>query len=104
MTNQRLRNLTTGRLHTQVSDIYEDVEFLTGEKGVMTHNLPNAFKAMQPFLRGRIKDPRFWDGAWDITHVGETDIAPMTKDEKASFWLEFGKLPHPFEALAKETK
>ena len=28
---QRLRNLTTGRLHTQMTDIYMDLDYLTGQ-------------------------------------------------------------------------
>ena len=27
---QRLRNLTTGRLHTEMGHIYEDLELITG--------------------------------------------------------------------------
>lgn len=45
---QRVRNLTTGRLHTKMDDIYEDIEFLTGEKGIMTHMLLRAREAMMP--------------------------------------------------------
>lgn len=51
---QRLRNLTTGILHTEVGHIYEDIEFLTGEKGIMTHMLPRACEAMMPILEGRV--------------------------------------------------
>lgn len=100
MTNQRLRNLTTGKLHTKMEDIYEDVEYITGEKGVMTHMLPNAFRAMQDWLREKVTDARFWDDAYDVTHTGETDLQPMTDDERDAFWKRYGALPHPFAALA----
>jgi len=99
MDNQRLRNLTTGRLHTKMEDIYKDVEFLTGAEGVFTHQLPNAFRAMRPWLRERVTDERFWDGLHDATHEGETAIEPMTDEEQAEFWKRYGELPHPFAAL-----
>lgn len=92
MNAQRLRNLTTGRLHTKMEDIYEDVEFLTGEKGVMTHQLPNAFNAMQPFLREKVTEPRFWDGEHDTTHHGEVSIEPMTEEEKKAFFERYSNL------------
>ena len=93
---QRLRNLTTGRLHTEMQDIYEDIEFITGERGVMTHNLPNAAKAIEPWLREKVTDPHFWDGKFDITHIGEIDLKPMNAEEKAAFWTRYSELPSPF--------
>ena len=36
MNIQRLRNLTTGRLHTEMGHIYEDLGIITGETGLMT--------------------------------------------------------------------
>ncbi len=35
---QRLRNLTTGILHTEIGHIYEDIESITGAKGVMANS------------------------------------------------------------------
>ena len=99
MDTQRRRNLTTGRLHTKMEDIYKDVEFLTGAEGVFTHQLPNAFRAMQPWLRERVTNARFWDEKYDTTHTGETAIEPMTEYEQAEFWKRYGELPHPFAAL-----
>jgi hypothetical protein len=101
MNAQRLRNLTTGLLHTNMTDIYEDVEFITGENGVMTHMLPNAFTALQPWLKEKVTDQRFWDGLHDPTHGGELELAPMDEAEKKTFWQRFGELPHPFAAMAK---
>lgn len=85
MTNQRIRNLTTGRLHTQMDDIYKDMEFITGEGGLFTHMLPAANKAMEPWLKAKLPDARFWDGKYDTTHTGETDLAPMNDAEKAAW-------------------
>ena len=52
---QRLRNLTTGRLHTKMEHIYADIEHLTGAEGVMTHQLPNACRALEPYLREKVQ-------------------------------------------------
>ncbi len=87
---QRLRNLTTGRLHTKMADIYQDIEYLTGEPGVMTHMLPDATKALLPYLRTKAPDARLWDGEYDPTHDGEIDIPPMNGEEQAEFWARFG--------------
>jgi len=96
MTNQRIRNLTTGKLHSKVEHIYEDVEYITGEKGVMTHMLPNAVKAMTPWLQSHIKDARFWNGEYDQSHDGETELQPMNDSERAEFWKAFSALPRLF--------
>ncbi len=36
MQNQRLRNLTTGRLHTEIGHLYEDLGLITGETELPT--------------------------------------------------------------------
>jgi hypothetical protein len=100
MNAQRLRNLTTGKLHTKMEDIYADVEFITREKGVMTHMLPNAHRALQQWLKEKVSDQRYWDGAYDVTHAGEFDLQPMTDTEKQDFWNRYGQLPSPFEKLS----
>ena len=92
---QRLRNLTTGRLHTKMSDIYGDIEYLTGESGVMTHMLPNCCRALEPYLRERVPDQRFWEDVYDTTHVGSIDVPPMDAESKNEFWVRYGKLPSP---------
>ena len=61
---QRLRNLTTGRLHTETNHIYDDLGALTGEKGLMTRMIPRALKAVRPWLREKVLDARFWDGEY----------------------------------------
>lgn len=45
---QRLRSLTTFILHTEMVHIYEDLERITGERGLMTHMLPRMARAVQP--------------------------------------------------------
>lgn len=93
---QRLRNLTTDKLHTQISDICEDIEFLVGEKGIMTHMLPNACKALKRvYLLSQIKDERFWDGQYDTNHRGDYPINPMPPEIKQSFWGYYSQLHSP---------
>lgn len=93
---QRLRNLTTRKLHTEMQHVYQDIECLTGTDGIMTHQIPNAMRALDPWLRERVTDERFWDGEYDPDHQGEIEIAPMTSDETAAFFQRYGELPHPF--------
>lgn len=83
---QRLRNLTTGRLHTCIADIFEDIRYLTGVE-VYTHQLPRFAKATIPYLRKLLNDPRFWDERYDPTHTGEIDVAPMNDYDKYNMWL-----------------
>lgn len=88
---QRLRNLTTGQLHTKIDDVYTDIEYLVGEKGVMTHMLPAANRALAPYLRTVVPDERFWDGEHDPSHVGEVDVPPMDTEEQEQFWMRFAQ-------------
>lgn len=99
---QRIRNLTTHRLHTKMEDIYRDIEFIVGEEGIMTHMLPNAVGAMTPYLKEQITDPRFWDDQFDPTHVGEVELLPMTLRDQQEFWKRYGELPSPFANFGKD--
>ncbi len=92
---QRLRNLTTGRLHTRMADIYEDIEYLTGEQGVMTHMLPNANRALEPYLREKVPDAKFWENVYDTNHTGEIEVPPMNEAERMAFWERYGTSPSP---------
>ncbi len=93
---QRLRNLTTGRLHTEIGHVYQDIEFFTGEKGVMTHMLPRAFRSLDPYLREVFADnQRLFDGAYDVTHEGEIDVQSMGDEARAAFWERYRAEPDP---------
>jgi hypothetical protein len=81
MNIQRLRNLTTGRLHTEMSHIYEDLGWITGEQGLMTHMLPRVMDAVEPWLKESVTDPRFWDG--------EYELPEPTKDERSVMFQRF---------------
>ena len=92
---QRIRNLTTGRLHTEIEHVYQDIEFIVGETGLMTHMLPNACRAIEHYLKAKISDPKFWNGEYDKTHNGEFEILPMNENEKSEFWNRYSKLSSP---------
>ena len=103
---QRLRNLTTRRLHTKVDHIYQDIERLTGMNGVMTHQIPRIMRAMDPWLRRVVTDPRFWDGEYDTTHVGKIDVPVMNEAEQKECVRLFLEQPNPLvgkEVIVVET-
>jgi hypothetical protein len=81
MDNQRLRNLTTGYLHTDIDYVYQDLELIIGFAG-MTHMLPRMHKAIQPWLREHVKEQRFWDFQYDPNHTGETELPTPTEDDR----------------------
>ena len=92
---QRLRNLTTSKLHTEMSHIYEDLGIITGEKGLMTHMLPRACRSIGPWLRDNVPDLRFWDGEYDITHTGEFDLPETTDEDRKVFFERYSAMPNP---------
>jgi len=93
--NQRLRTLTTDFLHTKIECVYEDLELITGESGLMTHMLPRAMRAVGPWLREHVKDARFWDGKFDPTHTGETELPEPTQAERDAMFEHFKAQPNP---------
>ena len=96
MNIQRLRNLTTGKLHTDMQHIYEDLEMITGQPGIMTHMIPRVMKAVRPWLREQVAEESFWEDVYDPTHVGEYDLPAMTEEESAAAMERFSKMPLPF--------
>ncbi len=94
---QRLRNLTTGRLHTEMGHIYQDLEEITGEKGLMTHMLPRVQRAVEPWLREQVTDSRFWDGEYDTTHTGEIDLPTPTAEDRKLMFERYAAQPNPLE-------
>lgn len=101
---QRIRNLTTGIVHTSMVDIFEDIEYLVGTKGVIDSSLWATQRALEPFLRGRIADPRFWNDAADYEHLGELDLAPMNHEEKDAFWKRYGAYKDAEQRIASSER
>lgn len=94
---QRLRNLTTGRLHTEIGHVYEDLETITGERGLMTHMLPRAARAVEPWLREHVTDARFWDGEYDTTHTGEIALPEPTEEDRKAMFDRYMEQLNPLE-------
>ncbi len=92
---QRLRNLTTGLLHTKIDHVYEDLEIIMGDKGLMTHMLPRAMRAVTPWLLEHVADTRFWDGDYDISHTGEIDLPVPTQQDRALMLERYAAQPTP---------
>lgn len=97
MNIQRLRNLTTGKLHTEIGHIYEDLGEITGEDGLMTHMLPRVLYAVRPWLTEHVADRRFWDGKYDTSHKGEYELPTPTKEDRAAMFERFKAMPNPLE-------
>ena len=95
MNIQRLRNLTTGRLHTDMGHIYEDLSIITGETGLMTHMLPRAMHAVEPWLREKITDARFWNGEFDQKHIGDIELPTPTEDDRKAMFDRYAAQPNP---------
>jgi hypothetical protein len=92
---QRLRNLTTGRLHTEMDHIYQDLEFIIGEKGLMTHMLPRVMDAIEPWLIQQVTEPRFWDGEYDTSHTGFYPLRAMTQEESKNALERYAAMTNP---------
>ncbi|MES0444933.1 MAG: hypothetical protein ABUJ92_00170 [Desulfobacterales bacterium] len=96
METQRLRNLTTGRLHTEMDCIYQDLEYITGMDGLMTHMLPNVMRAVEPWLREKVAEPEYWDGEYCPSKAGSYPIEPMSEVEQKAMLTRYSTFSHPF--------
>jgi len=94
---QRLRNLTTGKLHTKMEHIYEDLEIITGEPGIMTHMIPRIYTAVKPWLKQHVTDGRFWNDRHDPEHCGDYPLPTATAFERERMFEIFKSLPNPLE-------
>jgi hypothetical protein len=82
---QRLRTLTTGRLHTEhLWHCEDDIKAITGVS-IPTHQIPDALDALVPYLQRHLADSRFWNQAYDPLHVGEMDVPEMDEQEEGLF-------------------
>lgn len=88
-TKGKLRNVTSGILHTEVGDVYKFYEEYIGEKGIMTHHIPSAFKALQPILKTKLSEEWF-NEEWIKEGLNEpVEVADLTAEEKAEYWKQF---------------
>lgn len=99
---QRLRNLTTGRLHTEIGHVYEDLGIIIGENVLMAHMLPRAARAVEPWLREHVTEPRFWDGEYDPYHTGEIALPNPTDADRKAMFERYAAQPNPIEGAELE--
>ena len=89
--NQRLRNLTTGKIHTNFDDVVEDLQKIFGDKYKTTSMTAGALNnAIRPWLMAQGLDDRFWDGRYDVTHTGTTQLHTPTPDEREEIGQRYG--------------
>jgi len=92
---QRLRNLTTERLHTEMGHVYEDLEWISGHPGLMTHMLPRMLEAVTPWLKEHVTDPRFWEDRYDSTHTGTYELPDPTAKDRDRMKQRYFAQPDP---------
>ena len=88
MNIQRIRNLTTGILHTSREHVQEDLEFLLSFELPETL-IPEIASAIMPWLKENLADSKFFEARHDPDHVGEVNLEPLTKPERESFWKRY---------------
>jgi hypothetical protein len=94
---QRLRTLTTGKLHTEIDDVKEDLgRIFDRPDSVTTHMIPNLLDAALPWLQSIGLPERFFDGTADASHVGDITIPEPTDADRAAMWQRYRALPSPF--------
>jgi len=77
--------------------IYEDLGIITGETGLMTHMLPRAMRACEPWLREHVTEPRLWDGKYDTTHTGELELPTSSEADRKAMFERYAAQPNPLE-------
>ena len=85
MKYQRIRNLTTGLMHTNIRDIKEDIAYLVGAKYTSSATISKSNKALYPFLEARLSDRRFFNKTHDEEHTGDIEILPLDEVEMKLF-------------------
>lgn len=61
----------------------------------MTHMLPRAMRAVEPWLRQHVAEPRFWDGKYDPTHTGDVGLPEPSKEDRAAMFERYRAQPNP---------
>ncbi len=85
-----LRNITTGILHTKIEDVYVFLEKYIEADGIMTHQIPSACRALEPFLKTKLSADWF-DKVWEKENLDvEVEVPNMTENELKDFWTSYG--------------
>ncbi len=90
-TKGKLRNITTGILHTDIGGVYTFLEEYLGEKGIMTHQLPSACRALEPILKTKLSEEWFTDEWIKEGLDEEIEVEDMTDFERGEFWADYKK-------------
>jgi len=83
--NQRLRNFTTGIIHTHRLHLAEDASALLGIE-IQESDLDNFIPGIKLFLHTRITQQRFWNCKRDLSHGGFTQFDVMSAEEKQQWF------------------
>ena len=81
-----------------MAHVYEDLGFIIGDSGIMTHMIPRFMKAIDPWLREQVTDERFWNGEHDATHTGEYPLRAMTPEENKAALERYSAMPNPLRS------
>jgi hypothetical protein len=82
LSNQRLRSLTTGLIHTDMNDIMDDLRKILGSR-VTVPTIGAAMGSVRPWLQAQGLDKRFWVERRDTAHTGKTQLPVPTAAERA---------------------
>ena len=76
-------------MHTNIGDVYLFLEAYLGQEGIMTHQIPSAFQALQPIIKTKLGE-QWFNKEWIKTGLdAEVVVADLTDDEKKEFWKEY---------------
>ncbi len=84
MSFQRIRNLTTGMVHTKFKHVAQDIDGLMGDS-IFDATRPLVYRTIiKPHLRKYVKDGRFWKVEMDESHVGTMDIPTIEESKETT--------------------
>ena len=88
----KLRNITTGVLHTCMEDIYVFFEEYTGI-GMFTHELPTARELLLPYLKQKIGQSWFKEKLNPIKENNYSIIIPdLAPEEREEYFEKFKEI------------
>lgn len=88
-TKGKLRNITTGILHTDITDVYVFLDEYLDMGGAMTHQIPSAFRALEPILKKKLPEEWFTN-EWIKTGLDEVvEITDLSPEELKTFWEQY---------------
>jgi len=101
MSHLRLRNLTTGILHTKLLYVYDDIAYLVGDFharlgiALMSYQLGMSIRSLKPFLASRVPAD-FFEDVYNPKDVGEIEIEPLSEQERDMFFESVKREHHEF--------